>query len=95
MPDVHVFMKPKLVNYSMVMCILLSYAASSTTVAMKNSVLFSFDMMTTGSSGVSSSSSLLPDAVFVGSSWTVPARVAVPSAVSANLATEKTLRDFS
>lgn len=72
-----------------------SYAASSTTVAKKNSVLLSLEMTTTGSRGVSSSSSLLPDAVFVGSSIPGATRVAAPSAVSANLATEYPLRDLS
>ena len=72
-----------------------SYAASSTTVARKNSVLLSLEMTTTGSRGVSSSSSLLPDAVFVGSSMPGATRAAAPSAVSANLATEYPLRDLS
>lgn len=71
-----------------------SYAASSTTVAKKNSVLLSLGM-TTGSRGVSSSSSLLPEAVFVGSSIPGATRAAAPSAVSANLATEYPLRDLS
>lgn len=72
-----------------------SYAASSTTVAKKNSVLLSLEMTTTGSRGVSSSSSLLPEAVFVGSSIPGATRAAAPSAVSANLATEYPLRDLS
>lgn len=72
-----------------------SYAASSTTVARKNSVLLSLEMTTTGSRGVSSSSSLLPDAVFVGSSIPGATKAAAPSAVSANLATEYPLRDLS
>lgn len=74
----------KYINYS--------YAASSTTVAMKNSVLLSLEITTIGSIGVSSSSSLLPDAVFVGSSRTGPTSAAVPNAVSANLVTENALR---
>lgn len=72
-----------------------SYAASSTTVARKNSVLLSLEMTTTGSRGVSSSSSLLPEAVLVGSSMPGATRAAAPSAVSANLATEYPLRDLS
>lgn len=72
-----------------------SYAASSTTVARKYSVLFSLEMTTTGSNGVSSSSSLLPDAVLVGSSIPGVTSAAAPSAVSANLATEYPLRDLS
>lgn len=72
-----------------------SYAASSTTVAKKNSVLLSLEMTTTGSRGVSSSSSLLPEAVFVGSSIPGATKAAAPSAVSANLATEYPLRDLS
>lgn len=72
-----------------------SYAASSTTVAKKNSVLLSLEMTTTGSRGVSSSSSLLPEAVLVGSSIPGATRAAAPSAVSANLATEYPLRDLS
>lgn len=66
-----------------------THAASSTTVARKNSVLLSFDITTGGSKGVSSSSSLLPEAVFVGSSPIPGATIATaPRAVSANLATE-------
>lgn len=72
-----------------------SYAASSTTVAKKNSVLLSLEMTTPGSKGVSSSSSLLPDAVFVGSSMPGVTNAAAPRAVSANLATEYPLRDLS
>lgn len=72
-----------------------TYAASSTTVARKNSVLLSLEITTTGSKGVSSSSSLLPDAVFVGSSMPGATSAAAPSAVSANLATEYPLRDLS
>lgn len=67
-----------------------TYAASSTTVARINSVLLSFEITTTGSMGVSfsSSSSLLPEAVLVASSRLGATRAAAPSAVSANLATE-------